>query len=206
MRRLILASILLTIISSTLSAETFTYKCNGEQAPAHWWAAGLGGVPILSGLKNQLSPSYVEAGPLISGIYREYRGPLYTTGNIWGEYGWNLFRAFSLSVSAAFTPYWAGYYDGYSGEKTHTAFSCTFWAVCEARLMYVNRPKFRFFSSLDLGVGAGIATGNNRSSDVSAIIQLNPIGLEFGDKWFGRLQLGIGVEHMGAQIGFGHRF
>lgn len=205
MKRLIPVFILLLSLSQALSAATFTYKCNGEEAPAHWWAAGLGGTPILSALTGYTS-NYIGYDPMLSSIYSEYRGPIYTTGNLWGEYGWNLFRAFSVSVSAAFTPYWTGFYDGYSFEKTRNAFSCTFWAVCEARLVYVNRPKFRFFSSLDLGIGAGIATGPDQGSDASMIIQFNPIGMEFGDKWFGRLQLGVGVEHMGAQIGFGHRF
>ena len=192
---------------ATVPAGAFTYKCNGQEAPSNWWSAGISGMPFPYTLPySNHTTGYADGYPVIKNIYTNYRGPMYTTGNISGQYGWNLFRAFSVAASAAFTPYWTCYYDGYTKEKIRNGFSCTLWVVGEARLMYVNRPRIRFFSSLDLGIGVGIKTGRDGASDMSMVLQLNPIGLEFGDRWFGSLKFGVGVEYMGAQIGFGHRF
>ena len=198
---LILAIITATICSST--AQAFNYKGSEQQAPDHWWAVGLSGYPTV-GIFGHLG--YYDYIYNIKRMYADYDGASYSLGNISAEYGWNFSRAFSLALNAGFTPIWNSRFDGYTHERKSVNFASVIYFTGEARFTYVNKPKFRFYSSVELGMGAGIKTGDNGGSDASFVLQVNPLGFEFGDKWFGRVKFGVGVENIGAQIGFGHRF
>ena len=37
-------------------------------------------------------------------------------------------------------------------------------------------------------------------------IQLNPIGVEFGRRFFGMAEMGVGVNYFGGRLGIGYRF
>lgn len=199
---MILVVITAAICSST--AYAFNYKDSGQQAPEHWWAVGLSGYPTVGILYNH--HDYYPHSENIKQMYADYDGTSYSLGNISAEYGWNFRRVFSLALNAGFTPIWNSRFDGYSHERKSVNFASVIYFTGEARFAYVNKPKFRFYSSLELGFGAGIHTGDNGGSDATVMFQINPLGFEFGDKWFGRLKFGVGIESIGAQIGFGHRF
>ena len=72
----------------------------------------------------------------------------------------------------------------------------------EGRLNYLNRPKVKLYGSLE----AGIVISPDADTDLSPDVQLNPIGVEFGRRFFGSLELGIGMNYTGVRGGIGYRF
>ena len=72
----------------------------------------------------------------------------------------------------------------------------------EGRLNYLNRPKVKLYGSLE----AGIVISPDADTDLIPDVQLNPIGVEFGRRFFGSLELGIGMNYTGVRGGIGYRF
>lgn len=71
------------------------------------------------------------------------------------------------------------------------------------RCNYLNRPAVKLYGSLEAGVFLPIGTGDFQ---VVPNIQLNPIGVEFGRRLFGLVELGIGLNYVPVRIGVGYRF
>ncbi len=74
----------------------------------------------------------------------------------------------------------------------------------EGRLNYMNRPKCKLYGSLEAGIFLNL--GNGSGSPVVPDVQLNPIGVEFGRRFFGMVELGIGMNYTGVRGGIGFRF
>lgn len=71
------------------------------------------------------------------------------------------------------------------------------------RCNYLNRPAVKLYGSLEAGVFLPIGTGDFQ---VVPNVQLNPIGVEFGRRLFGLVELGIGLNYVPVRIGMGYRF
>lgn len=74
----------------------------------------------------------------------------------------------------------------------------------EGRLNYMNRPKCKLYGSLEAGIFLNLDNGSG--SPVVPDVQLNPIGVEFGRRFFGMVELGIGMNYTGVRGGIGFRF
>ena len=74
----------------------------------------------------------------------------------------------------------------------------------EGRLNYMNRPKCKLYGSIEAGIFLNF--GNGDGSPVVPDVQLNPIGVEFGRRFFGSVELGIGMNYTGVRGGIGYRF
>lgn len=74
----------------------------------------------------------------------------------------------------------------------------------EGRLNYMNRPKCKLYGSLEAGIFLNL--GNGSGSPVVPDVQINPIGVEFGRRFFGSVELGIGMNYTGVRGGVGYRF
>lgn len=72
----------------------------------------------------------------------------------------------------------------------------------EGRFNYLNRPAVKLYGSLE----AGIVLSPDSDTDLIPDVQLNPIGVEFGRRFFGSLELGIGMNYTGIRGGIGYRF
>ena len=72
----------------------------------------------------------------------------------------------------------------------------------EGRLNYLNRPKVKLYGSLE----AGVVISPDSDSQLIPDVQLNPIGVEFGKRFFGSVELGIGINYTGVRGGIGYRF
>ena len=72
----------------------------------------------------------------------------------------------------------------------------------EGRYNYLNRPSVKLYGSLE----AGIVLSPDSDTDLIPDIQLNPIGVEFGRRFFGSVELGIGMNYTGIRGGIGYRF
>ena len=70
------------------------------------------------------------------------------------------------------------------------------------RCNYLNRPAVKLYGSLELG--AFFTIGGD--FEVVPDVQLNPIGVEFGKRFFGLVELGVGLNYVGVNAGVGYRF
>ncbi|MCQ2178020.1 MAG: hypothetical protein MJY42_03950 [Bacteroidales bacterium] len=174
----------------------------------HWASIGWGGYPwvqfnnFIPGLRH--SDYAFSTDTPVKDIYTDYFSDFRSTGTISGEFGWNIGRWFSTDIDLSLTPLWTDKFNGDTGTKISTVFACAIQLMPEARLMYVNRSKFKFYSSL--GVGVAIYPGSYEEQKVQPAIQVNPLGFEFGGKVFGSAKFGIGTEFFGLKLGVGYRF
>ena len=70
------------------------------------------------------------------------------------------------------------------------------------RCNYLSRPAVKLYGSLE--AGGLFSFGGDFSAAPN--VQINPIGIEFGRKLFGMVELGIGMNYTGGRIGLGYRF
>ena len=88
-------------------------------------------------------------------------------------------------------------------EAVHSKTYLTFIPLTvEGRYNYVSNPAFKFYGSIE--AGALFADGDG--FDVIPDFQINPIGLEFGRRFFGSIEFGAGVNYVGTRFGLGFRF
>lgn len=70
------------------------------------------------------------------------------------------------------------------------------------RCNYLNRPAVKLYGTLEAG---GMFTVGGDFSVVPDV-QLNPIGVEFGRRFFGMVEAGVGINYFGGRLGVGYRF
>lgn len=70
------------------------------------------------------------------------------------------------------------------------------------RCNYLNRPVVKLYGSLE----AGAMLVLQDDFQVVPEVQLNPIGIEFGRRFFGLLEAGFGFNYAGLRAGVGYRF
>ncbi|MCQ2185011.1 MAG: hypothetical protein MJY62_06350 [Bacteroidales bacterium] len=197
----IAALCLLCGLSLPSRALGFQYRDGSGEAPKQWTSLSISGYPTysISGNKHVYGPSG------ISDIYDSYEGPSYTTGIFTFEYGLNFNRVFSLGIDAGFCPYWGTMHSGYTGEVTSKRFGCNIFVMPEAHLAYINRKFFRFFGTIGLGISLQVGDCP-LDIPVLPMFQINPVCVEYGNKWFVLARLGVGTEFLGGKVGFGYRF
>ena len=89
-------------------------------------------------------------------------------------------------------------------REVHNVSYMHFVPICvEGRLNYLNRPACKLYGSLEAGAFVSFGSG-----DLQLIpdVQLNPIGVEFGRRFFGMVELGVGMNYTGVKGGIGFRF
>ena len=121
---------------------------------------------------------------------------------------------FGIDILYNFNSRWsAGLSTGYTGcvwnvvdkdtRAVHSTSYLTFVPVnAVGRCNYLNRPSVKLYGSLEAGVILSVGGG----MDVTFDAQFNPIGVEFGRKFFGMVEAGVGMNYFGGRIGVGYRF
>lgn len=82
-------------------------------------------------------------------------------------------------------------------------------ALCSGRYDYIRKETFRLYSGLGLGLGwyQGFERVDDRIiSKMHPEVQLIPVGLTWGRKWYGLFETGIGSQWCGGRIGVGLKF
>lgn len=114
----------------------------------------------------------------------------------------------------SFNPRWsAGLAVGYSGfemikkdkatgEIKGRSYFTLLPVTAVGRCNYLNRPAVKLYGSLELG--AFFTIGGD--FEVVPDVQLNPFGVEFGKRFFGLVELGVGLNYFGVNAGVGYRF
>ena len=89
-------------------------------------------------------------------------------------------------------------------RDVHNVTYMHFIPICvEGRLNYMNRPACKLYGSLEAGAFLSFGSGDFQ---LVPDVQLNPIGVEFGRRFFGCVELGIGMNYTGVKGGIGFRF
>ena len=181
----------------------------------HGWA--------LVGVDYLVDYFYVEPiGPrtdFMSSLYADYYGPTRTAGAIGIGFDYAVCKWLSVSVDFAVTSFWRDRYRGVNNSLAGADGGTAFYLLPRAKFMYMNRRYVRLYGSL--GIGAALydgfdklrysytdSNGSVRFEDNSfrACAQVSPIGVEFGNKLFGFVELGAGSLYTGMQAGIGYKF
>ena len=121
---------------------------------------------------------------------------------------------FGIDILYNFNSRWsAGLSTGYTGcvwnivdkdtRAVHSTSYLTFVPVnVVGRCNYLNRPSVKLYGSLEAGVLLSVGGGLDLTFDA----QLNPIGVEFGRRFFGMVEAGVGMNYFGGRVGMGYRF
>ena len=136
-------------------------------------------------------------------IYQDYSKPMYTTGVINAEFAWFHKPWFTFSFTTAVSLTWQGYRDAVTDERTGSDAGFNLYLVPQARFNWVRRECVKMYSTIGLGAMVGI---NDGEFGVLPAAQLTPVGIEVGRKLFGFGEIGLGMLHVGGQIGIGYRF
>jgi len=143
---------------------------------------------------------------LVPWIYSDYRGAVKTTGIIGGEFNWNISRWFNASGYLGVCPIWNDTYDGITGAKNGRHSCVSIHIMPKAKVMWCNNPLVRVYTSFAFGVSLYPGFRSEYFSALQPALQLNPVGLEVGRKWFGLMELGAGTSFFGARVGVGYKF
>lgn len=71
------------------------------------------------------------------------------------------------------------------------------------RCNYLSRPSVKLYGSIEAGM---LLVAGSSDLSVSFDAQINPIGVEFGRRFFGMVEAGVGMNYFGGRIGVGYRF
>lgn len=168
-------------------------------------AASWGGIPafydgLLWGFQREVGP---YGSPRMDAVFADYKGPLYTAGLYNLEFNiirkkW-LVSSFSLGTTSFWRPTFSVLDGRRKGAKVHSVLSLMHtW-----RFTYVNRPVFRMYSSIGLGI---VMTYDPRPDEILPIFQLAPLGISVGKRIYGFGEIGLGAEYIGGRAGIGYRF
>lgn len=167
---------------------------------------GWGGYPVMEslfymgfGCGCDLPPGHSS----LDEIYHDYTKPMFSTGIINAELSWFHKDWFTFSFTTAVSLTWQGYRDAVTDKRTGSDIGFNLYLVPQARFNWVRREWVKMYSTIGIGAVAGI---NDEEFAVLPAAQLTPVGIEVGRKLFGFGEIGLGMLHVGGQIGIGYRF
>lgn len=207
--------------------RTFYYRRAGRcreygKTPYYRWSIRFGaGISSVNNAANFVGrKDYASEGLGLSDYYGDWHGQTVSSGaySIGAEY---LFaRWFSLSFDASAEYFRRNVYDGTSGKIAGKASGTAVTLMPQAKFVYLNRPAVRLYGYLGVGLVKYIgfevpdALDGNRylagayggGNSVCAAVQVVPIGVEVGHRFFGFAEVGSGYMFTGLRAGFGYRF
>ena len=191
--------VLLSVLAAPVLAQDYDYE------PEERWtvkanAAYLPTVPILIDLFGGIFAGIAIGLNKDSNETLDFTTPPYIS--VEGLYSFNEDWSAGLSVGYCGTIFKTVDKDT---REVHNRSTITLIPInVEGRLNYMNRPKCKLYGSLEAGIFLNL--GNGSGSPVVPDVQLNPIGVEFGRRFFGMVELGIGMNYTGVRGGIGFRF
>lgn len=199
MKRAILIAILMCAAISASAQE--------DEYPRYQASFGWGGYPLLEALSY--SRDFVKVDPVmmnpLNSHYRDYAGPMWSTGTLSGEFAINFRKWFSLAFDVAANATWRNYWNPVTDLKSKTISGFYIHVVPQARFYWLNRDNVRMYSSIGLGFMAGDALDWDEFL-IYPSAQINPLGIEVGRKVFGFCEIGAGTMFTGGMAGIGYRF
>ena len=193
----------------------------------HEFRIGLGGYPVGANLACGIFPirrpdvsSYNPLG-IRNDRYHDYRKGGISCGTLQLQYAYHFRRWFSIGANLGLDLLYGALYDGYTHERKgwQQAWGLSFYP--EFRFTYLTKPVVRLYSGIGLGAGfyhnfnTEFSRMYNPETDTYQaedpwssvpILQFTPIGVSFGRKLFGFVDLQWGTLLVGGRAGIGYRF
>lgn len=207
--------------------RTFYYRRAGRcteygKIPYYRWSIRLGaGISSVNNAVNFVGfRDYAPVGLGLSDYYGDWHGQTVSSGaySIGAEY---LFaRWFSLSFDASVEYFRRNVYDGTSGKIAGKESGTAVTFMPQAKFVYLNRPAVRLYGYIGVGfvkyfgfevpealnTNKYVATTYGGGDSLCAAVQVVPIGVEAGHRFFGFAEVGGGYMFTGLRAGFGYRF
>ncbi len=172
---------------------------------------------IVSNNFNGYAWGYTGSYPYLYQYYNDYAGAMTSTGSYSMGFQYNLTRVFSVGVDASAEILWYNLYDSINRRKVGRVTGAALCFLPQVRLNYANRPLFRIYSSLSIGLVAycgdysdlRVPYGNIYTpydGSVSLAWQFSPLGCEIGRTVFAFAEIGVGHLYSGVRGGIGYRF
>lgn len=163
---------------------------------------------------------YYPVEEALGELYKDYSGPVMTSGNISASFNYRFCNLLSTGVNLGFTGMWMDNYNGVTDEITSRENGLALYLLPYLRVNYLNRKAIRLYMTTSLGAGKYFGfdelkgwrrdyEGKRYFEDNSLKFeaQLTLFGVEIGKgHWFGCFEMGIGTLYNGASIGAGYRF
>lgn len=209
-KRFGIAVMILALLTPALQAQEESYKKNEIGINAGFFSTSGG---IRYGIGG--------FGDIMDGFY--YGGNRNIGINLYGHYGMHyyhqLLRWLQLGVKATVEPMSIKQYEYGSKTKlakeTQKVFATLMPSV---RFTYINKPKFRLYSGVDMGLRYYSRHDNNYKAEaensaveesrvqlISGAVNVTPIGMTFGSKLYGLFETNLGFDAL-LKIGIGYRF
>ena len=137
-------------------------------------------------------------------MYAPGNGPVYTAGGYSAEFGLNFRNWFTLAFNASASGIWHSAYD----EITRQSFKksgAQMTVMPVARFSWFRGRTVKMYSSL--GVGGGLTVYDGKTTPHLATYFV-PVGMHFGDKVFGIVEWGTGINAnmQAVRVGIGMKF
>lgn len=188
-------------ITAILAALLLTVAASAQK---NHFRIGLGGYPWIPALftADFGHDWYYSVPASLGNIYMDREGSSFTTGNIYGEYAWDLKKWFTASVSASTDIIWTNGHDSVTDRRTYTDVNALVHIMGKAKFNWVSGETVKLYSAISLGIITGYA------DEIVGLpgIQINPVGIEIGKKVFFFCETGIGTTYIGGMAGIGYRF
>ena len=191
MKKLITIVLLCALTASAFAGEQpdekWTYRVGAAYYPTvplvalPWLAIGVG----LGADQDKGETSKVDFPPYVS---------------LEGLYSFN--TRWSLGMSVGYCGLTAHVYNADGTEKGSPSSLVLIPITAVGRCNYLYRPKVQLYGSLE----GGVIFSADDLCNIMPNVQLNPIGVEFGGKVFGLVEVGIGLNYTGVRAGLGWRF
>ncbi|MBO4571675.1 MAG: hypothetical protein J5699_07100 [Bacteroidales bacterium] len=140
---------------------------------------------------------------LMDKYYHDYVSEVFSSGTFTLEGGYNWQGRWGFGLNLGLTGVTARWKSAVTGEGIRSDRSRLFYVLPEVRYYYVYNDAFRLYSSAGLGLAYPSASfGAGQAS--FGVLQLNPVGVEFGGRFFGFAEFGFGdmFDYLRGGIGF----
>ncbi len=185
---------------------------------------GWGGYPWLEsetygdGMRPYNGPGPVRSSAELSNVYGISTGNMITTGTVAATADLQIRKWFSIPFTLAGNLVCQNVTE-LTNNTQHLVTQGTAKLLVGAKFKFFNRPKFNFYSSLNIGakmmcyknlnevpMDDGYVSRSYRTQAFfSPCIQFVPLGLRFGGKVYGVLEVGAGTLYLGGMVGVGVR-
>lgn len=154
----------------------------------------------------------------LSRMYKDYSGPLYSTGAICGEFVMHFKPRTAFVAIGGLCSVWNDTFNGVTDAKTGRKTGVVLYLAPGLRGYWVKRDIIRLYSSFYVGISKYLGFDelkySYRSDDGIRYVdesfkflgQITPIGIEVGRKLYGFLEFGAGSVYCGASAGIGYKF
>lgn len=137
-----------------------------------------------------------------------FNGPLRALGMVHLNYGYRVTERFQLAVNASYALALGTVSEILTGERAGTHLADYRMLLPVFRFTWVQRPYLRVYSSFGLGLSVyreELTRTEWKYLGLNTAVQLVPLGIAAGRKWFGFAELGYGSLGV-VQAGVGYRF